>query len=360
MNPETLFRPDLLRSDYQPPVGADEIAARYALDPASIIKLDSGENPYGPGPKVAAALAAVDCAYYPDPSYRQLRQALAAYVGLPAEYIAVSNGADEALDLLIRLCVAPGEAVLDCPPTFSIYNTVTKMRGGRVVSLPRRADFRFDLPAMLAAVAANTDIKLIFCCTPNNPTGTAADWQDIRPLLATRRLVVIDETYIEFQGRQRSLAPLIADYPNLVVVRTFSKWAALAGLRLGYTLADPRVATALMQIKAPYNVNRAAEAAAFASLADVAYLDTNIATIIAERERVRVALPDLPFLKVYPSAANFLYVEVENPNIYETLLRRGILVRYFAATPERPAGVRITIGTPEQNERVLKAMMNDE
>ena len=356
MNPEQLFRTDLFRSDYHPPLTPPEVAARYGLDPASILKLDSGENPFGPSPCVRAALGEVDPAWYPDPSYQQLRAALGGYVGLPAECIAVSNGADEALDLLIRLCVGAGEAVLDCTPTFPMYSTIAKMRGGRVISVPRLADFSLDVPAILTAVERDSAVKIIFVCTPNNPTGTIATWPEISTLLATGRLVVVDETYIEFQGRACSLAPLVADIPNLVVVRTFSKWAALAGLRLGFACADPRVAAALMQIKAPYNVNRAAEAAARASLADLPYLDANIATIVSERSRLLKALAHYPFLHPYPSAANFIYAETDGPTIYETLLQHGIMVRYFAAVDMRAAAIRFTIGTPEQNERLLAAL----
>ncbi len=356
MNPETLFRADLFRSDYHPPLTPQEVAARYDLDPASILKLDSGENPFGPIPEVRAAMGEVDFAWYPDPAYQQLREALGGYVGLPTACIAVSNGADEALDLLIRLCVGSGEAVLDSPPTFPMYATIAKMRGGRVISVPRLADFTLDVPATLAAVERHPAIKIIFACTPNNPTGTVASWPQVSALLATGRLVVVDETYIEFQGRACSLAPLVADIPNLVVVRTFSKWAALAGLRLGFACADPRVAAALMQIKAPYNVNRAAEAAARASLADLPYLDANIATIVAERSRLQKALAHYPFLHPYASAANFIFAETDGPALYETLLQHGIMVRYFAPTVARSAAIRVTVGTPAQNERLLAAI----
>ncbi len=341
---------------YKPVVPLDVLAEQLGIPVEQIIKLDANENPYGPSPRALAALATEPhYALYPDPESRRLRAALSDYTGQPIERIICTSGADELLDLLTRLFLNPGDSVIDCPPTFDMYAFDTQVNGGRVVTVPRREDFSLDVPAIEQA-AFETRAKIIFLATPNNPTGNQIAQADIARLLKLPLLVVVDEAYIEFTSG--SVGDWVDQYPNLVVARTFSKWAGLAGLRIGYALLPETIASHLWKIKQPYNVNLAAQAAALASLEDLALLRDRIGRIVAERERLSVALLSVPDLYIYPSQANFFLCRVtggDATRLQHALLREGILVRYYAK-PQIDNCLRIGIGTPEQNNRLLEAL----
>ncbi len=361
-----LIRPDIAELEpYTPIVPLDVLAARLGLPVERIIKLDANENPYGPAPRALAALAAEPhYAIYPDPEHSRLRQALSAYTGQPVERIVCGSGADEVIDLLLRLFLQPGDAVIDCPPTFGMYAFDTAVCAGRVVEVPRRADFALDVPAIEQAAAA-TGAKLLFLTSPNNPSGNLTPPEEIERLLQLPLLVVVDEAYIEFAespgptgNGQTGVSSWVGRYENLVVLRTFSKWAGLAGLRVGYGLMPEELAAHLWKIKQPYNVNLAAQVAALASLADLDYLRANVARIVAGREQLLAELQTLPFLQVYPSHANFILCRVREGNagdLKQALEREGILVRYYRKPGLRDC-IRISVGTPEQNDRLLQAL----
>ena len=355
----SLIRPALAALEpYTPILPLDVLAARLGLPIERLVKLDANENPYGPSPKALAALA--NEAYYhiyPDPGHTSLRAALAAYTDHPAAHIVCGAGADELIDLILRLCLAPGEAVIDCPPTFGMYSFDTGVCGGRVVVVPRRPDFSLDLPAI--EQAANTNgAKILFLTSPNNPTGNLMSPEELERLLRLPLLVVVDEAYIEFAGLDQSFAPWVRQHANLAVLRTFSKWAGLAGLRVGYGLFPPWLAEQLWKIKQPYNVSVAAQTAACASLADRAYLFDNVARLCAERERLWHHLAALPFLKPYPSAANFILCRVVGRAAHAlklTLEQQGILVRYYN-NPYLHDYLRVSVGTPAQSDALLAAL----
>lgn len=360
MTLDTLLRPDIAAmKPYTPVQPVSTIAAQIGIPAAQIIKLDANENPYGPAPRVAAALAAIASgtyAVYPDSETRALRTALAAYTGHPIEAIICGVGSDELIDLLMRAVLQRGATLLDATPTFGMYAFDAQLHGARVVEVPR--DDAFDIAAeTLATAALASGAKLLFLAAPNNPTGNPLARETVLRLLALPLLLVVDEAYFEFAGE--TVADLVPAYPNLVVLRTFSKWAGLAGMRVGYGLFHPDLAAQLWKIKQPYNVSVAAETMAIAALEDSAYRDQCIAAILAERTRLAVALAALPVQQVYPSAANFVLVRLADlaqaSAVRDGLLARGILIRYFSK-PRLDDCIRISIGTPAQNDALLAAL----
>ncbi|HMP40723.1 MAG TPA: histidinol-phosphate transaminase [Roseiflexaceae bacterium] len=365
------LRPDITSlGAYTPIVPIDVLAARLGLPPEQIIKLDANENPYGPSPKALAALRALGepggvvspAAIYPDPEFLELRRALSGYTGQPVERIICGAGSDELIDLLMRLCLLPGDTLLDCPPTFGVYRFDAGLYGARVVDVPRDEQFELDLEAV-ADAAEQHHAKLLFLPAPNNPTGNPLPRAAVLRLLELPLLLVIDEAYYEFCGE--TVVDLVADHANLVVLRTFSKWAGLAGLRVGYGILHESLIGHLWKIKQPYNVSVAAQHAAIASLADTHHLATSVAALITERERLQHALAALPGLHPFPSAANFILCRVapgaaqdarrRAAGIRETLMQRGILIRYFGK-PGLDDCIRISIGTPAQNDALLAAL----
>lgn len=339
---------------YQPIEPADLLAERLGVPAADVAKLDGNENPYGPSPRVLEALARFDGYHrYPDPQQRALREALAGYTGVGAEHIVAGHGSDELIDLLLRAVLEPGDLVIDCPPTFGMYGFSTRVAGGVTIEAPRREDYSLDIDAVRRAVSG---AKAVLVASPNNPTGNPLRRDELDALLATGLLVVVDEAYVEFGGE--SYAPLVPQRENLVVLRTFSKWAGLAGLRAGYGMLPPALATVLMQIKQPYTPNIAAEVAMLASLEDRERLMVAVRAIVEERERLRRALETLEFVQVFPSQANFLLVRLpgyEGLHVRDELAQRGIFVRYFD-TPRLRNCVRISVGLPDQNDRAVEAL----
>jgi len=350
-----LVRPEILAMlGYEPIEPADLLAEQLGIAPERVAKLDGNENPYGPSPRVLEALGSFDSYHrYPDPQQRRLRDALAAYVGGGPECIVAGAGSDELIDLLLRAVVAPGEAVIICPPTFGMYAFSTRVAGGRVIEVPRRDGFSLDIDAVRAEAA---EAKAIFLPSPNNPTGNPLSRDELDALLGTGLLVVVDEAYVEFA--EDSFASLVPERENLVVLRTFSKWAGLAGLRAGYGIMPPTLAEVLMHMKPPYTPNIAAEVAMLASLEDREPLMEKVRVIVEERERMRRMLDALEFVEVYPSQANFLLCRLdgrEGRDVRDSLAQRGLFVRYFD-TPRLRDCVRISVGLPQHSDRLVEAL----
>jgi histidinol-phosphate aminotransferase len=355
-------RPELLEmASYEPIEPVDVLAQRLGIPEERILKLDGNENPYGPSPGVAEALASFPYYHiYPDPEQRRVRQALAEFVGLGAEHIVVGNGSDELLDLISRAFLSPGDAVINAPPTFGIYSFVTRLHRGRVIDMPRRGDYGLDLAAMTGA--ARDGAKLIFLASPNNPTANTVSQEDLASLLDTGVLVVVDEAYAEFAAGSSSgghgFASAVPWQDNLMVLRTFSKWAGLAGLRVGYGVFPKAIASLIRKIKMPYNMNVAAQAAVLASLADAETLWKRVEAIVSQRQRLFHALSSFPWLRPWPSEANFILCEVHGAaakGVWTRLRDRGILVRYFDTTSLRHC-LRISVGRQEDNDRLLEAL----
>jgi histidinol-phosphate aminotransferase len=333
----------------------DVIARKLGIPESEIIKLDANENPYGCSPKVKKALA--DYPYfhiYPDSAQTDIREYISKYVGLSSEYIVAGNGSDELIDLLLRLFVAPGDEVITTVPTFDMYRFNTQVCCGKPVEVLRRKDFTVDVSAIRAAITPKT--RLIFITNPNNPTGTIIPEEDILDLAATGLPLVIDEAYYEFCGQ--TVVNLVPKYPNLIVLRTFSKWAGLAGLRIGYGIFPRGIAEILMKIKPPYSVNLAASVAAIESLKDRAYLLGTVAKMKDERTRLFEKLKGVDYLKTVPSQANFILCEVTRGkafDIQDELEKRGILIRYYNSILLKNY-IRISVGKSEHTDRIIQAL----
>lgn len=343
---------------YQPIYPFEVLSERLGRSPQEIIKLDANENPYGPDPAVLEALEHMSFAHvYPDPESSLLRQALAKHTGMPSENLMVGAGADELIDLAMRLFLDPGDAIINCPPTFGMYAFDAAIHDARVVNVYRKADFSLDQPAIEAAIAKNNP-KLLFLCSPNNPDGGLIPRGTLARLLEQAVVIVLDEAYIEFAPQGSSRLRDVLDYPNLIVLRTFSKWAGLAGLRVGYGAFASLLMPYLWKIKQPYNVSVAGSVAALAALEHVAARQEIGCKIIAERERLMQCLRKISFLEPYPSQANFILCRVVGRNardVKEALSMRGILVRFFDK-PGLQDHLRITVGKPEHTDALTTAL----
>jgi histidinol-phosphate aminotransferase len=344
----TLLRPDLAQlPDYTP---------AHVPDPRTVIKLDSNENAYGPSPRVVAALSDPQAwnFYY---GQDDVAQQLAQYAGVSPENIVITNGGDESIDLVLRAVLEPGDAVIDAPPSFEMYRICALANRGRVVDIPRGLDFALDVDAVVKAVQTS-NVKAICLASPNNPDGQLLARADLLRILELGALVLLDEAYFEFSGD--SAVDLLAQFPNLAIVRTFSKWAALAGLRVGYVIADPEFIRALQKLRAPYNVNWAGLVAARESLNDAAYLLDNVRATIRERDRMCAEISRLDGFEPIPSKTNFLLIRVRGRSphtIKAALAKQNILIRAFRSDRLKDY-IRISIGTPEQNAIVLQALQN--
>jgi len=349
---------------YTPIEPFEVLSARLGRAPQEIVKLDANENPYGPSARARQALAEMDFPHiYPDPESRALRSALAAFSGVPEQNLLAGSGADELIDLVLRVVLEPQERVLVCPPTFSMYAFDTRLNAGQVVEVRRKADFSLDLDAIHAA-ASEQRPKILFLTSPNNPDGSLLPQETLEELLRLPLLVVLDEAYIEFSGLGRlgDGATRLREVPgrdNLIVLRTFSKWAGLAGLRVGYGAFPGWLMPTLWKAKQPYNVNVAASTAAITSLQDLEVLAANVARLRSERTRLMTALKEVPFLSPYPSQANFILCRVTGVDAAalknELAVRYGILVRYFNS-PGLQDHIRISVGRPEDTDRLLEAL----
>ncbi len=352
----TLIRRAVHEMDaYTPVTSLEQLSDELGIAVEDIVKLDGNENPYGCHPLVREAIAQCRGLHiYPDPSQTQMRQALARYVGMSADYIIGGAGGDELIDLLARLVIDPGDNSIDCVPTFAMYAFSTQLCGGEVRQVPRRSDFTVDVQAVLQAITPRT--KAIFVASPNNPSGNNTAEDDVRGLLASGMLVVIDEAYYEFSGR--TVAALVPEYENLVVLRTFSKWAGLAGMRIGYALCHPQLGQHLWKMKPPYNVNAAAQAAVCAAIDHLPVLLDVVRRITDERPRLFDALTRIPYLEPRPTSANFIYCPVHGRDardLRDRLRHRGILIRYFDRPLLRNA-VRISVGSPSDTDRLVAAL----
>jgi histidinol-phosphate aminotransferase len=350
-----MIKPELQKmKGYVPLDPVDVLGKQAGRGAAEVVKLDGNENPYGCSPRARRAISRFPYYnYYPDPEQRELRKLLAGYTGVPAERVVMGAGSDELIDNILRLFIKSGDRVINCPPTFGMYQFSTDVCGGRVIAVPRKKDFSADITAIKKAVDRKT--RVIFIASPNNPTGNVMPERDVLALVGTGLQVVIDEAYYEFSGR--TVARLVGTYPNLMVLRTFSKWAGLAGLRVGYGMFPEDIAAAIMKIKQPYNINAAAQAAATASLKDLDYIQGTIKAIIIERGRLMRKLKSLKWLEPYPSEANFILCRVgpEAKAIWQYLKGKGIFIRYFD-NPVLKDYIRISIGKPEHTDRVIEAL----
>ena len=348
---------------YTPIEPFEVISARIGREPSQIVKLDANENPYGVLPAVRKALTEMDFPHiYPDPESRVLRKSLAQFTGVDEEYLLAGSGADELLDLLMRVFLEPNECILSCPPTFGMYPFDAELNAARCIEVPRNADFSLSMPSIRKAVDEHKP-KLLFIASPNNPDGSLIPADVMDELLKLPLLVVLDEAYIEFAGENlgASLSRIreVPQRENLVVLRTFSKWAGLAGLRIGYGAFPKWLMPTLWKSKQPYNVNVAASVAAQASLANVDELKVLVKKLKDERTRLFSALEAVPYLKPYPTQSNFILCQVNGRDAAELKAKLaqefGVFIRYFNK-PGLRDHIRISVGRPSDTDVLITAL----
>ncbi|MCG2728251.1 MAG: histidinol-phosphate transaminase [Candidatus Methanoperedenaceae archaeon] len=356
---EELLRPTVKDiKEYVPGKSIEEIAQKYGLDPDKIIKLGSNENPLGPSPLAITAIKekAGKVHIYPPSDAFDLRRALSLYTGYPVNNIVVSgSGMDGILDTVMRLFMSPSAEAVIPIPTFSYYEISTLSNGGRPVFVARDSNFDINAEDILNRVNENT--KMIFLCSPNNPSGNTIREEEARKILElVNAIVFIDEAYADFS--ETSIMGLVKEYDNLIVGRTFSKVFGLAGMRMGYAVVPEWLCREYLKVMTPFSVDILSLVAGIAALNDRGHLKKTIETIKKGRIQLSSGLGSL--CKVYPSEANFILIDVSPRTageVSESLLKKGIIVR--DCTSFRGAGeslVRITVGTEEQNARVIDAL----
>lgn len=347
---------------YQPGKPIEELEREYGVREA--IKLASNENPLGPSPRAVEAVGRTlaELARYPDGNGFALKKALAVRHGVDAAQVTLGNGSNDLLELIARAFVAPDNEVVFSEHAFAVYPIVTQAVGAKAVVTPAR-NWGHDLEAMRTAVTERT--RVVFIANPNNPTGTWLDGESLRAFVAAMPehvLVVVDEAYFEYASDPRlgasgypDATAWLGDYPNLIVTRTFSKVYGLAGLRIGYGVSHPDVADLLNRVRQPFNVNAPAQVGALAALDDREHLAHSLTVNAEGMEQLTSGFAELG-LGYIPSVGNFVCVQVGAADaVYEQLLRAGVIVRPVASYG-MPEYLRVTVGTPGDNQRVLDAL----
>ncbi|HZW20223.1 histidinol-phosphate transaminase [Noviherbaspirillum sp.] len=359
------FGPDYVRAiaPYQGGKPIAEVAREFGLDEAKIIKLASNENPLGmpESAKQAMLKAVADIGRYPDSNGFELKQAITAKYGVPQEWITLGNGSNDILELAAHAFVQPGQAVVFAQYSFAVYPLATQAVGGRAIAVPAK-NFGHDLAAMAAAITPDT--KLVFIANPNNPTGTfipAAEIEAFLKKVPQEVVVVLDEAYNEYLApeQQYDSVQWVKQYPNLLVSRTMSKAYGLAGLRIGFGIAQPAITDLLNRIRQPFNVNSMAQAAAVAALTDAEFLKKS-AQLNADGYRQLTKAFDAMDVEYVPSYGNFVLIRVGTDDgagarVNLALLKRGIIVRPVG-NYGLPQWLRVSIGLPEENEAFIAAL----
>ena len=328
-----------------------EVAEQIKLPASQILKLNANENLYGFATNLLAEkLKETPIAHYPDPAQKKIRKQIASYVGLAENQILAGNGSDEVIDLLCRFLPQDSSAMI-FPPSFGYYEYLIRLNRHQVIACGRNKDFTIDLEK--AKKWQNNPPAIIFLCSPNNPTGNLVSKQELQFFLSWDCLVVVDEAYFEFS--QKSYIYLLAKHKNLVILRTFSKYFGLAGLRLGYGLMSADLQEKLLALKYPYNINQIAGAALEVCFAHQDIFEKQRIEIKNTRQQFLQILQKYPKVETYPSQANFVLCKIKDYSIKllsEQLFKKGVLVRYFQ-TGLLENFIRISIGTPQQMEKFI-------
>ena len=348
---------------YQAGKPIEELAREFGLDPAQIVKLASNENPLGmpESARLAIVAATAHLGRYPDPAGFELKQALSARWSVPQNWLTLGNGSNDILELVASALLEPGSSVVYAQHAFVVYRLATQARGARHLVVPAK-DFGHDLPAMLEAIDRKT--RVVFIANPNNPTGTYLPNAQLEAFLeavaqrhGTRVTVVLDEAYNEFlEPKQRvDSVGLVKRYANLLVSRSFSKAYGLAGLRVGYAIAQPALTDLMNRVRQPFNVNSLAQAAAIAALQDTEFLAKSFTVNREGKTQLQQGFAKLG-LTFVPSYANFVLVKVgDAAHVNLELLKRGVIVRPVAGDG-LPEWLRVSIGLPHENQKFLEAL----
>nr|MDO8099069.1 histidinol-phosphate transaminase [Candidatus Njordarchaeota archaeon] len=331
-------------------------------DRSEFARMMGNESPYPPSPKVKEAMNAAfnQLGWYPDSSYFELREALSSYTGLPTGNIMVADGSTELIDLISHAFIETGDEAIISVPTYIVYRMRLRVAGAKVIEIPKlKPDFSYDIDTILSNVNPRT--KIIVVIRPDNPIGNVIPDEDMRKILDTGVIVLVDEAYYEFC--RKTLAHLIEKYENLVILRTLSKAFSLAGLRIGYALTNLKVIKYLDRARPAFMVSLLAEKAAVAAIRDTPYASRNVESIVKGRDFLFKELSKIEGLKPYPSETNFILVKIEENakqrvgKIMMGLMKQGILVRDYTDVKGLPGEyVRITASTMEDNSRCVKAL----
>ncbi len=325
-------------------------SARDEFQGEASIYLDANENAYG---------SPLETNYnrYPDPLQFKVKTKITAIKGVPPRNIFLGNGSDEAIDILFRSFCHPGiDNVILVPPTYGMYQVSANINDIQVQNIPLTADYQLNLEGIAEAINPNT--KLIFICSPNNPTGNSINREDIETLLANfNGIVVVDEAYINY-SRQKSFIQELTEYGNLVVLQTLSKAWGLAGLRIGMAFASEEIIEVFNRVKPPYNINEASQTLALQALDNLEQVNRWIKETLLERDKLVLGLKNLSFMiDIYPSDANFILVKTASPKaIYQFLVEKGIIVRDRSKVELCEGCLRITVGTPTENTQLLNSL----
>lgn len=319
-----------------------------------VIKLNSNENPYPPSPAALAALQNIDGEWlrrYPEPFGGEFRQAASKILGVPSDWIIVGNGSDEVLSMVIRACAEPGRKVVYPMPTYVLYRTLTEMQAADILEIAYKEDNILPLGELISANGCVT-----FIASPNSPSGHVVPSDDLRKLASgLSGVLVIDEAYVDFA--EDSALDLVREYENVILIRTLSKGYSLAGLRLGFGIANPRLLDGLFKVKDSYNIDAIACKVASIAITDQAYKNACVAKVKASRTQLTSDLKQLGF-RVWDSQTNFLLVQPPQGNaeyLYQKLKEQKIFIRYFKQ-PGLEDKLRITVGTDEQNQILVQAL----
>ena len=327
-------------------------SARDEFQGEASVYLDANENAYG---------SPLDENYnrYPDPLQYNVKKRLSEIKGVPIRNIFLGNGSDEAIDILFRAFCNPGvDNVIIVPPTYGMYQVSANINDVALKRVPLTAEYQLDLEGIAEAIDEHT--KLIFICSPNNPTGNSINRDDVETLLANfNGLIVVDEAYINF-SRQKTFIQELTEYANLVVLQTLSKAWGLAGLRVGMAFASEEIIEVMNRVKPPYNINEASQQLALKALENVDQVNEWIKETLKERDNLVLALKNFDFvLDIYPSDANFILVKTTDPKaIYNFLVQRGIIVRDRSKVELCEGSLRITVGTPNENNILIKSLQD--
>lgn len=339
INIKKIVRPNILKLEAYS-------SARDEFTGKEGVFLDANENPFG------------NLNRYPDPYQKELKNQLAAIKNVATDNIFIGNGSDEIIDLAFRIFCTPGkDKALSFTPTYGMYEVSANINNVSLLKLPLNKDFQIDT-TQLQPYLKDENLKLIFVCSPNNPTGNLLNKQDIEFILQNfNGIVIIDEAYIDF-AEADSLIELINTYNNLIVSQTFSKAWGLASARVGMAYASPEIIQFYNKVKPPYNVSRLNQKAATLALQNQDVFQANLKTILTEKEKLKIALQELSIVKkIYPSAANFWLIEVDNATaLYNHLVQQKVIIRN--RTKQVNNCIRITVGSPEENQKLLNALKN--
>jgi histidinol-phosphate aminotransferase len=350
------------QESYSPEQTNEAIAKKYGLSPNAIVKLNYNENLFLPRDRQVALLKEVaeecDLRIYPQDQEERLKEKIGEYLNVPAGCVAIGNSSDEVMERIIRIFLEKGDKAVTFVPTFSVFKCCVDFRGANFVGVPLRDDFTIDMDAMQNAFTP--DARLLYLCSPNNPTANQLKQREIEALTEEfPGIVMVDEAYAEYADY--SVVPLIEKYPNLVVLRTFSKAFGLAGLRLGFAVANPRLAASIDKAPAPYAINVVSLMMGSKLLDNVGLVKESVEALKAERRKLISELNRLKGVEAFDSKTNFVTFNVDKPSqdVYVNMLKQGLVIKKLGKLVNYPNCLRTTVGKPEMNKKLLAALKKE-